>query len=191
MCFGFFCCCCRVCTGSWWRLLMRMIIHPCLQKTLSSLLLSVRYHTDTNMCTNLCIHKLNIRALGTTTTVWRFLCLFVWFPADSSEYCGLYCPGHRCRQRRDHLLYRSDIGGFYSLTLYSLNEGLYIHAITSSLFMFWCVVQPDAEYFKVELPNSGEVILSKPLDYETKTLLTVTIHASVCYVHFQFWHTFI
>ncbi|XP_068459926.1 cadherin-related family member 5 [Clinocottus analis] len=36
---------------------------------------------------------------------------------------------------------------------------------------------PDAEYFKVELPNSGEVILSKPLDYETKTLLTVTIHA--------------
>ncbi|XP_039990154.1 cadherin-related family member 5 [Xiphias gladius] len=37
---------------------------------------------------------------------------------------------------------------------------------------------PDAEYFKVELPNSGEVILSKPLDYETKTLLSVTIHAS-------------
>ncbi|XP_034390515.1 cadherin-related family member 5 [Cyclopterus lumpus] len=37
---------------------------------------------------------------------------------------------------------------------------------------------PDAEYFKVDLPNSGEVILSKPLDYETKTLLTVTIHAS-------------
>ncbi|KAL6106836.1 uncharacterized protein ACO6RY_10606 [Pungitius sinensis] len=37
---------------------------------------------------------------------------------------------------------------------------------------------PDAEYFKVDLPNSGQVILSKPLDYETKTLLTVTIHAS-------------
>ncbi|XP_029289205.1 cadherin-related family member 5-like [Cottoperca gobio] len=37
---------------------------------------------------------------------------------------------------------------------------------------------PDAEYFKVDLPNSGEVILSKPLDYETKTMLTVTIHAS-------------
>ncbi|XP_062277477.1 cadherin-related family member 5 [Scomber scombrus] len=36
----------------------------------------------------------------------------------------------------------------------------------------------DAEYFKVDLPNSGEVILSKPLDYETKTQLTVTIHAS-------------
>ncbi|XP_028286284.1 cadherin-related family member 5 [Parambassis ranga] len=37
---------------------------------------------------------------------------------------------------------------------------------------------PDAEYFKVDLPNSGEVMLSKPLDYETKTLLTVTIYAS-------------
>ncbi|XP_056242605.1 cadherin-related family member 5 [Seriola aureovittata] len=37
---------------------------------------------------------------------------------------------------------------------------------------------PDAEYFKVELPNSGEVILGKPLDYETKTQLTVTIYAS-------------
>ncbi|KAM9854758.1 uncharacterized protein ACBR49_003291 [Aulostomus maculatus] len=36
----------------------------------------------------------------------------------------------------------------------------------------------DAEYFKFDLPNSGEVILSKPLDYETKTLLSVTIHAS-------------
>ncbi|KAM4572999.1 cadherin-related family member 5 isoform 2-T2 [Odontesthes bonariensis] len=37
---------------------------------------------------------------------------------------------------------------------------------------------PDAEFFKVSPPNSGEVILSKPLDYETKTLLNVTIFAS-------------
>ncbi|XP_069567236.1 cadherin-related family member 5 [Brachyistius frenatus] len=37
---------------------------------------------------------------------------------------------------------------------------------------------PDAEYFKIDLPNSGEVILAKPLDYETKILLTVTIYAS-------------
>ncbi|XP_019934109.2 cadherin-related family member 5 [Paralichthys olivaceus] len=37
---------------------------------------------------------------------------------------------------------------------------------------------PDADYFKIDLPNSGEVILSKPLDYETKPVLTVTIHAS-------------
>lgn len=39
--------------------------------------------------------------------------------------------------------------------------------------------QPDADYFRIDLPNSGEVILAKPLDYETKTVLTVTIHASV------------
>ncbi|CAG5958094.1 unnamed protein product [Menidia menidia] len=37
---------------------------------------------------------------------------------------------------------------------------------------------PDAEYFEVSLPNSGEVILARPLDYETKTLLNVTIFAS-------------
>lgn len=37
---------------------------------------------------------------------------------------------------------------------------------------------PDADYFRIDLPNSGEVILAKPLDYETKTVLTVTIHAS-------------
>ncbi|KAM4618908.1 uncharacterized protein ACJ7VT_008176 [Polymixia lowei] len=37
---------------------------------------------------------------------------------------------------------------------------------------------PDAGYFKIDLPSSGEVILSKPLDYETKTLLAITIHAS-------------
>ncbi|KAM6960593.1 uncharacterized protein FYW47_009166 [Aplochiton taeniatus] len=37
---------------------------------------------------------------------------------------------------------------------------------------------PDAEYFKVDLPNSGEVMLAKPLDYESKTLITVTVHAS-------------
>lgn len=39
--------------------------------------------------------------------------------------------------------------------------------------------QPDADYFRIDLPNSGEVILAKPLDYETKTVLAVTIHASV------------
>lgn len=41
------------------------------------------------------------------------------------------------------------------------------------------VLQPDAEYFRVDLPNSGEVILSKALDFETKNQLSVTIHASV------------
>ncbi|XP_028306513.1 uncharacterized protein LOC114465598 [Gouania willdenowi] len=37
---------------------------------------------------------------------------------------------------------------------------------------------PDAEHFRIDLPNSGEVILAKALDYETKTQLTVTIYAS-------------
>ncbi|KAM9376075.1 protocadherin-15 [Pholidichthys leucotaenia] len=37
---------------------------------------------------------------------------------------------------------------------------------------------PDAEYFRIDLPNSGEVILSKPLDYEIKIMLSVTIYAT-------------
>ncbi|XP_057692954.1 cadherin-related family member 5 isoform X1 [Corythoichthys intestinalis] len=37
---------------------------------------------------------------------------------------------------------------------------------------------PDADFFKIDLPNSGEVLLAKPLDYETKTHLFLTIHAS-------------
>ncbi|KAJ3596120.1 hypothetical protein NHX12_002529 [Muraenolepis orangiensis] len=37
---------------------------------------------------------------------------------------------------------------------------------------------PDAEYLKLNLPNSGNIMLAKPLDYETKSLLTVTVHAS-------------
>ncbi|XP_062317693.1 uncharacterized protein LOC134021171 isoform X2 [Osmerus eperlanus] len=37
---------------------------------------------------------------------------------------------------------------------------------------------PDADYFKVDLPNSGTVMLVKPLDYETKTQLNVTIYAT-------------
>ncbi|TWW76393.1 cadherin-related family member 5 isoform X1 [Takifugu flavidus] len=45
---------------------------------------------------------------------------------------------------------------------------------------------PDAEYFKIELPNSGEVILSKPLDYEAKNQLAVTIHASEMYTEEHF-----
>uniref|UniRef100_A0A8C1XSA9 Cadherin domain-containing protein n=1 Tax=Cyprinus carpio TaxID=7962 RepID=A0A8C1XSA9_CYPCA len=35
----------------------------------------------------------------------------------------------------------------------------------------------DASYFKIDLPNSGMVILDKPLDYETKTQLQVVIFA--------------
>ncbi|XP_051916362.1 protocadherin-15 isoform X1 [Hippocampus zosterae] len=37
---------------------------------------------------------------------------------------------------------------------------------------------PDADYFKIDLHNSGEVMLAKALDYETKTQLFLTILAS-------------
>ncbi|KAI7791669.1 putative cadherin-related family member 5-like [Triplophysa rosa] len=36
---------------------------------------------------------------------------------------------------------------------------------------------PDASYFRIDLPNSGMVILDKPLDFETKSQLQVVIHA--------------
>ncbi|XP_030633954.1 cadherin-related family member 5 isoform X2 [Chanos chanos] len=36
---------------------------------------------------------------------------------------------------------------------------------------------PDAHYFRIDLPNSGKVILDKPLDFETKTQLHVLIYA--------------
>ncbi|XP_056132691.1 cadherin-related family member 5 [Lampris incognitus] len=36
---------------------------------------------------------------------------------------------------------------------------------------------PDANYFRVDLPNSGRVVLDKPLDYETKTQLQLVMHA--------------
>lgn len=41
------------------------------------------------------------------------------------------------------------------------------------------VDQPDANYFRIDLPNSGKVILDKPLDFETKTQLEVVIYAVV------------
>uniref|UniRef100_A0A8C7M1R1 V-type proton ATPase subunit F n=1 Tax=Oncorhynchus kisutch TaxID=8019 RepID=A0A8C7M1R1_ONCKI len=36
---------------------------------------------------------------------------------------------------------------------------------------------PDANYFRIDLPNSGKVILDKPMDYETKTKLQLVIYA--------------
>ncbi|XP_078021399.1 cadherin-related family member 5 isoform X2 [Epinephelus lanceolatus] len=35
----------------------------------------------------------------------------------------------------------------------------------------------DAAFFRVDLPNSGDVVLNKPLDYESRTQLQVTIWA--------------
>ncbi|XP_061106677.1 cadherin-related family member 5-like [Conger conger] len=36
---------------------------------------------------------------------------------------------------------------------------------------------PDSRYFRIDLPNSGKVILDKPLDYEIKTQLRFVIYA--------------
>ncbi|XP_015459945.3 protocadherin beta-10 isoform X2 [Astyanax mexicanus] len=36
---------------------------------------------------------------------------------------------------------------------------------------------PDASYFRMDLPNSGQVILNRTLDYETKTQLQLTLYA--------------
>ncbi|XP_068443097.1 cadherin-related family member 5 [Clinocottus analis] len=35
----------------------------------------------------------------------------------------------------------------------------------------------DAEFFRIDLPNSGNIVLNKPLDYETRTQLQVLIWA--------------
>ncbi|XP_059905593.1 cadherin-related family member 5 isoform X1 [Gadus macrocephalus] len=36
---------------------------------------------------------------------------------------------------------------------------------------------PDASFFRIDLPNSGNVLLDKPLDYESKTQLQLVIYA--------------
>ncbi|XP_058883313.1 protocadherin-15 isoform X2 [Acipenser ruthenus] len=36
---------------------------------------------------------------------------------------------------------------------------------------------PDASYFRIDLPNSGRIVLAKPLDYETKSQLELIIFA--------------
>ncbi|XP_053169834.1 cadherin-related family member 5 [Scomber japonicus] len=36
---------------------------------------------------------------------------------------------------------------------------------------------PDASFFRIDLPNSGNVVLDKPLDYETRTQLQLLIRA--------------
>lgn len=92
-----FSCYCRVFTASWWRFLMRMIIHLCLQKTQSRLLLSVRYSAFKNTRTQIsaCVYynkKSHCCCLKCFSA-----CLSVCFQADCSEYYGIYCPGHRCR----------------------------------------------------------------------------------------------
>lgn len=54
--------------------------------------------------------------------------------------------------------------------------GLEFAFMNSPIF---CYLQRDAWFFRIDLPNSGNVVLNKPLDYETRTQLQFTILAQV------------
>ena len=42
----------------------------------------------------------------------------------------------------------------------------------------WCP-QPDARFFRIDLPNSGRVVLARPLDFESRQSLEVVVTAVV------------
>lgn len=42
-------------------------------------------------------------------------------------------------------------------------------------------LQQDAEFFRIDLPNTGKVVLNKPLDYETRTHLQLIMWAQVIF----------
>lgn len=42
-------------------------------------------------------------------------------------------------------------------------------------------LQQDAEFFRIDLPNTGKVVLNKPLDYETRTHLQLIMWAQVTF----------
>lgn len=137
------------------------------EDTVHSLILSEVSRSCKQMCA--CIHKLHIV---------RVVCLFIFFrwlqwirsSLPSMLQMQTMTPSFTPLTRHQWVL----------IQVVSTNE-IIIEFLLMCLSVF--VGQPDAEYFRIDLPNSGEVVLSKPLDYETKTLLTVTIHASVSNMH--------
>lgn len=42
-------------------------------------------------------------------------------------------------------------------------------------------LQQDAQFFRIDLPNTGKVVLNKPLDYETRTHLQLIMWAQVTF----------
>ncbi|CAM9147201.1 unnamed protein product, partial [Lampetra planeri] len=66
----------------------------------------------------------------------------------------------------------------YRIMVEILNENDNSPVFAENTVQSLIISEPDAEYFRVDLPNSGEVILSKALDFETKNQLSVTIPAS-------------
>lgn len=138
------------------------------------------------MCTNFCRRTQNIH--DESRNVFFCLCVSQLTPADTVVFTVQATDADN-----DKIIYSIDQTSVsFTLLVCSgfLHKKTLSHTLPASLLMCLCVcvcaLQPDAEYFRFDLPNSGEVVLSKPLDYETKTLLTVTIHASVSYVHFIF-----
>lgn len=153
---------------------MRMIICLRLQTTMSSLSLSVRYDSSTNTCTQ--------NTQDSCSKVFFCLYVFQLTPVNTVVFTVQATDADN-----DEIIYSIDqtsVSSTFllcSVFLHNITPHTQNHWIIANIRVCVCVsvLQPDAQYFRVDLPNSGEVILSKPLDYETKTLLTVTIHASV------------
>lgn len=148
------------------------------EDTVQSLIMSEVWHFHKHMYTNLCKTR-KIKALKCFSAC-RPTCVFSsWL--QWILWSSLSGPQTQITTRSFTPLTRHQ----WVLLFYTPKKGkTHNHCIIVDVSV--CVLQPDAEYFKVELPNSGEVILSKPLDYETKTLLTVTIHASVSCIYVSF-----
>lgn len=47
------------------------------------------------------------------------------------------------------------------------------------IIFYVCCLQPDASYFRVEQPNTGQIILNRSLNYETKIQLKLQLFAFV------------
>uniref|UniRef100_H2ZZ17 Cadherin domain-containing protein n=1 Tax=Latimeria chalumnae TaxID=7897 RepID=H2ZZ17_LATCH len=50
----------------------------------------------------------------------------------------------------------------------------------------FCLLQANAKYFRIDLPNSGQIVLAEPLDYETNPELELVIFAEEMYTKERF-----
>uniref|UniRef100_H2ZZ16 Cadherin domain-containing protein n=1 Tax=Latimeria chalumnae TaxID=7897 RepID=H2ZZ16_LATCH len=56
----------------------------------------------------------------------------------------------------------------------------------SRLTVKFCLLQANAKYFRIDLPNSGQIVLAEPLDYETNPELELVIFAEEMYTKERF-----
>lgn len=92
--------------------------------------------------------------------------------ADTSGLCGVHPEGGGRRRRHDQLHHRwliCELGSVTRLRLLCV-------AVSSPVT---CSLQSDAGFFRIDLPNSGKVVLNRPLDYESRTQLQLLIWAQV------------